>query len=90
MILWLSVHELILFIVNHAFTVSIKHATIKLVNVIVIPKLMLALRLIQKVVEQIVLAEELPPVFNVKLIRRFVFSNHRKHYVIIVEVVLHW
>ena len=56
-------------------------------------ELMMALGLVKKVVEKIVLAKKLPTIVYFELIRRFVFSNQRKHYVIIVIVIIdifHW
>ena len=55
--------------------------------------LMVALGLVKKVVEKIVLAKKLPSIVDFKLVRRFVFSNQRKHNVIIVIVIIvvfHW
>ena len=55
--------------------------------------LMMALGLVKKVVEKIVLAKKLPSIVDFKLVRRFVFSNQRKHNVIIVIVIIvvfHW
>jgi hypothetical protein len=54
---------------------------------------MVALGLVKKVVEKIVLAKKLPSIVDFKLVRRFVFSNQRKHNVIIVIVIIvvfHW
>jgi len=56
--------------------------------------LMVALGLVKKVIEKIVLVKKFPSIVDLKLVRRFVFSNQRKHNVIIVVViivvVLHW
>jgi hypothetical protein len=56
-------------LVNQFLAVPKKHAAIKLVRVVVVVVLMMALGLIEKVVEKIVLAKKLSAIVDFELVR---------------------